>query len=397
MEATLALSIAALLISLLMAALIWAPSGRGQHFGAVVSALVWGGFVISFAALSAGWVHGPGALLATASFAACLALTAVSEPRARWPEVTRQGSVFGVALALCATVLVANTYAQAPTPDANLILIAGQWAALGAALVYSALALGAATPRALMMWPLAALLGALWLGASRASTPTPEALAYAVRLSSEGEVLRWALPALTPSAPSFAFDVTQRVPGAPLALLVSLGATAAGALLPNLRLRRLSLWLGALGALGALGLILWTGFHAALPDPAPYAEHAYALGLERSIPERVLEMGAFTQGVTVSVRWVDVLPDLGLLSAAAAWLAIAASFTPREEEARSEALQIAPWLERLASLLAVAWVLGLIVNWRVHAIYGVGSATEWTLLGAAIVAAGGALIASRSL
>ncbi len=400
-----------MLVTMIMTALasgvalgVWVTGGLGHKvWFERTGYLAWFGLVACFGLLSMEQMHGASALLATASFAATSMLTTVE--RERWGGV-RTGGVLAVVLGLCGVILAANSYYEPVVPDRNLVLFAGQWGALAAAGVASLLAVsyderGEEWSSGLLISMLAG--GALWMGTMRSALP---GWGYAVELSSADQPVRWALPAITPGASSFAFDVTQQVPGVDGVLMLGIiaGLVGAGAVLWGRRaLARLAYGVAALAGGVSLGMVLRTGFNAALPDVAPYVEHARNVGLEKRVPEQVLALGRFEYGETIYVLWLDVLGDVGLLTALVLCAVVGMirqhHLLGRERvSAITSQAKHAPlgrlFGARAAGLLWLGWILGLFINWRLHAIYGVGSATEWTLLGAAVVASGAVLCTS---
>lgn len=386
------------IVSLIVALLLGVMGGvrRDSVWFGRAGTLSWFGLAISFGLISMEQMHGASSLLAAASFAGSCMLTTVE--RERWGGV-RLGCVVPVVLGLCGVILAANSYYDEVVLDRNLVLFAGQWAALAASAVAALMAVsydehGESWGAGVMMALLAG--GALWMGGMRSDLP---GWSYAVELSSGDHPVRWVLPAVTPGASSFSFEVTQPVEFVQGTLLASIVTALVGVVASLMRREKTSFMAYAASAVCSgvsLGLVLWSGFHATLPDVAAYAAHAREVGIEKGVPEQVLAMGGFDYGETIYVLWLDVLGDVGLL-VGVVLCGLIAMYRERAAEqdrlvARDRIAQL--FCVRAAGLLWMGWILGLFVNWRLHTIYGVGSATEWTLLGGALVTSGAALLAA---
>lgn len=385
------------IVALLMALVLVVTGGLLGHkmWFTRLGNVAWLGLAASFGLLSMESMHGVASLLATASLASSCMLTTVE--REAWGGV-RLGGVIAIVLGLCGVILAANSYYDPVVPDRNLVLFAGQWGALAACVVAALMAAshderGESWSAGVMIALLAG--GALWMGNMRSDLP---GWGYAVELTSGNHPVRWVLPAVTPGASSFSFEVTQRVSNVEWALVWSALSGLAGAVLSLMGNRKGAKFCNvsavAAGAV-SLGLVLWAGFHATLPDIAAYTAYAYEVGVEKGIPEQVLAMGGFDYGETIYVLWLDVLGDVGLLAGVVLFGLFGAyrQHTQSEpEHGTSDAPMARLFCARAAGLLWMGWILGLFINWRLHAIYGVGSATEWTLLGAAIVASGASVL-----
>lgn len=401
---TISMAIAALLVSVVLLALGGFFCEHKRLYQGV-GVLPWVGLVGSFGLVSAGLLHGGGALLLCASFAVSCAVSALPCSPVGSGAI-RRVSVIGLISALCAVVLAANSYFEPIVEDPNLVLFAGQWAAIAASL---ALAMGATAKdrgaaRLQDVGLLAtALLGTLFMGAMRHPLP---GFSYAVELSSAGQHVRWALPAVTPGAPLFGFEVVQVVPFMDwlismslLCVLIAGGLTLLG---KSARHAAPALIASALFSLLALGAVLRTGFGATLPDAAPYAAYARDLGVEQGVPEQILAMGRFEVGETIYVLWLDVLGDVALLGGSALLALLVASSLlsratqdalPEPAGANTRHRALREFGLYAAGLCWVGFVLALLINWRIHSVYGVGSVTEWVMMGACLLGSGGALLA----
>lgn len=414
MELTLALAI----VALVNAAMTWLTAMT--HKTTLTRWTIntaWVGVAAGFAGIYLEHTPGVAAAIATAALAAIAALpAAIDALEIKTPSVAI-GSIPGLILGAIATSLAANSLDTTPYLDQNMILFAGQWASLAVVLTLVFSAIGATsassgrpslTGAALLTSSLSG--AALLLGASRTSIPE---FAYSIALYSDGKPVKWALPAVTGNAPNFSFDVTLPIAGAHHLLITAATIAVLAGIVSALKPRvSASTWLlGFAGLCAALaaGSVVSAGMSASLPEAGAYLEHAIELGLNNGIPERILDLGGFVHGDTLSVRWVDILADLGLLGAAALTALTAARFS--FGGASNSSAQTKPTIEstkrtwpvdvedlgalwgrdlvlRAASINWLVWILALLTNWRVHATYGYASASEWVALGAAISLSG---------
>lgn len=401
---TLLMAITSLIVSVLMLALGgFFRENKRLYQG--IGFVPWIGLVGAFGLVSAGLLHGGGALLLCASFAVSCVVSAIPSSTAGSGAI-RRVSVIGLITSLCAVVLAANSYFEPTVDDPNLVLFAGQWSVLAASL---ALGMGATKGDGSgarlqdVGLLLTMLLAALFMGTMR--NPLP-GFAYAVELSSAGQHVRWALPAVTPGAPLFGFEVVQQVPWMDWIVYANMVcALVAGGLcvLGNRSKQAAFAFLGsALCSLLALGAVLRAGFGATLPEAAPYAAYARDLGVEQGVPEQILALGRFDLGDTIYVLWLDVLGDVALFGGSALLaLLVASTLLSRANASPEHAHLEAPIGQKGlreftlygAGLCWMGFALALVINWRVHAIYGVGSATEWVLVGACLLSTSGAILA----
>ena len=419
MEITLSITILSALVTLVAVAGVWTE--RASLSGHAINAS-WLGLVACFVGIYAEVFYGAGPALAAAAFAA-LAVTPVDikDARARQTAHGVSGSI-ALTLAAGAIMISANTFYKPLQVDPNLILLAGHWSAMAAALASMA---GAAS---MAGWDKSRgfssagagvvvagmALGALLLATHRADIALHE---YLVPLSSDGAHVRWALPGLTGGAKAFGFEVTQVVPGAKvLAIITAILAVFAGGVgfFKEGAIKAWA-WLGAAGgAVVTLGVILNTGFKPRLPDQVQYYEHARTMASARGIPDRVLSMGSFDNGDNIYVLWLDILPDC-LMFGGAALLAVlffklskvAVSDVKDAVNEGAPAIRVSPepvditrfWARDLAvkgaAFAMLAWMLSLLLSWRMDAVYGFGAPVEWVMLGAAIATVGAVVAAWR--
>lgn len=414
MELTLTLAIAALVIATLtwLAAMTHKTTVTRWTINAA-----WLGVAAGFAGIYLEYTPGVAAAIATAALAAVAALPATIDALDIKTPSVALGSIPGLVLGAIATSLAANSLDATPYLDQNMILFAGQWASLAVVLTLIFSAIGATsasskkpslTGSALLTSSIAG--AALLLGSSRTSIPE---FAYSIALYSDGKPVKWALPAVTGNAPNFSFEVTLPIDGAHYLLIIAAAVALIAGVVSVIKPRAsASTWLlGVTGLCAAVtaGVIVSAGMSATLPEVSVYLKHATELGLNNGIPERILDLGGFVHGDTLSVRWVDILADLGLLSAAALTALTAMRFslghTPNTDDQAKPTIEStkrtwpvdieelgALWgrdlVLRAASINWLVWILALLTNWRVHATYGYASANEWVALGAAIASSG---------
>lgn len=417
------------IVALLMALALFVSTFREGVVADWAINLAWVGLVATFGLIYAELLPGGAAALCAAAFAAMAAFpTGVAHGKARVGAMGAGGAI-ALMVALGAAIFAANTYYDEVAKDPNLILLAGQWSALSAAITSAVAACGAgmwrrdgrAVPIAAALAIAAMLAGALTMGNLRPEIPQP---GYAVELVSDGQPLRWALPGITPDALAFGFHVTLPVPAVDVLLALAILAALASAIAAFVRRDAIASWaMAAAGVSGAggAGAILYTGFHAALPEVDRYLEYARSLGAEKKIPGRLIELGSFDVGASIYVLWIDILPDLMLIGGAAllalalAWMMReGATFPYREDDVlrrETEALDVARTAPRhwraVASLWArdlgaraaalgwLGWVLTSLLVWRTHATYGFSTPQEWVMLGALIASTGLAMVAWR--
>lgn len=400
-----AITLAMTIYALVVAILLWVSGGFLGKEGLFqkFSWLSWLGLVASFGLLSTQHIHGGGALLLSASIAASCVMASVP---ARWWMAVQRVGVVAVILGICSVILTANAYYEPVIPDRNLILFAGQWSVLAAG-ISAALAAVANDRKAGALLGsgviATALVGAVAMGNMRYALP---GFKYVVELSSGDGIVRWMLPSVTPGASLFNLPVTQVVEGVQWVLLgaavLALVAGAAYVFARKAKQSSVIYGMGGLASFVALGQILWSGFNARLPEMKPYSAFAQELGKEQGVPEQILNMGRFQLGETIYVLWLDVLGDMGLVGAAGL-MAVVLAFALRKESDSTESLageEEHSFLREMslytAGLTWLAWMLSTFLNWRIHAIYGVGSATEWSMLGGALLATGGAILVWHS-
>jgi hypothetical protein len=402
MELTLGIAVASLVVALGCA---FAPA-RASWRGWTASA-AWAGLVASMGAAFGEVAFGGAVALAAAAFAAAAALPA--ELPAPWRART-----FGVAaaapvvLGVAAIVQAANTFFVTPEPDPNLVLYAGCWAALAAALI-SALAGASAAevdperaPTSTGIAIASLFGGAAIIGHARGGAGSG---VFSIPITSDGAPLMWGLPESAGGAGIFGLRVEALAPGVDAALALGAVAALALAVAPVDLKKRSALAAGsAFAALGALGALLSAGMRPELPDAAAYAERASALGAARGVPDDLIAQGAFIMGETYSVLWVDILPALTAMLGALA-LSGALAYSLRRgasggKEARPPGRVTPDTAQGVGDLLArdlsvraaalawLAWMLATLTSWGVFSSYGFASPAEWTALGACMLCAG---------
>lgn len=423
MEITLAITILAALTAVIAAVGVF--TSRSMLTRHAINAS-WLGLVACFFGIYFEVFFGAGAALAAAAFGALASSPVdIKDPRARYGAHGVSASI-ALSLGVGAVMIAANTFYKPTQADPNVILLAGQWVAMAAAMASMA---GAATvagwgknhrfaPAGLGMLVATMAVAALLQATLRADIPINE---YVVPLSSEGAHVRWALPGITGGAKGFGFEVTQVVPGAKaLAIVTALLAIAAG-VLGRLRDVKTASWAWlatAASAVVTLGVVLKAGFGPRLPDAASYYEHARSLAGARGIPDRVLSMGSFDNGEKIYVLWLDILPDCLLFGGAALLALLLFRLSTVQSSWRDEdiamsvnedapAIRVAPdasditalWARDLAvrggALAMLAWVLSLLFSWRSDAVYGFAAPAEWVILGAGLAAVGATIAAWR--
>ena len=216
MEITLAITILAALTAVIAAVGVF--TSRSMLTRHAINAS-WLGLVACFFGIYFEVFFGAGAALAAAAFGALASSPVdIKDPRARYGAHGVSASI-ALSLGVGAVMIAANTFYKPTQADPNVILLAGQWVAMAAAMASMA---GAATvagwgknhrfaPAGLGMLVATMAVAALLQATLRADIPINE---YVVPLSSEGAHVRWALPGITGGAKGFGFEVTQVVPGA---------------------------------------------------------------------------------------------------------------------------------------------------------------------------------------
>ncbi len=402
MELTLGIAVASLVVALGN----WLAPGNVPWRGWLVSA-AWAGLVASMGAAFAEYAFGGGIALSAAAFAAVAALPA--ELPGKWSSVTRRtAGAVPAALGVAAVVHTANTFYVAPELDPNLVLYAGCWAALAAALTSALAGASAAevdperTPTSTGLAIASLLGGAAIIGHVRGGAGSG---IFSIPVSSDGAPLMWGLPESAGGAGIFGLRVEALAPNVDVALAVGAIAALALALMPlDLKKRAALAAVSALGALGAMGALLSAGMRPTLPDVVTYTERASALGAARGVPEDLISKGAFIMGDTYSVLWVDILPALtAMLGAAALAGALALSLIRGAASGKEtrEPGRVTPGTEqgvgdllardlsvRAAALVWLAWMLSALTSWGIFATYGFASPAEWTALGACMMCAG---------
>lgn len=409
-------------LTLALAIVMWGAAWLKPAWMGALNIAAWVGLVGCMIALYFGALPGPAAALAAAGLGA-LAISATARTSALLKPALSAGLSVGVALGL-ASVVLASLPQPADAQPEGLLLYAGQWAALAAALAACAQAAGFSSWRlrdaratiepASIGLIVAGLMGGLYLlGSLRANLPSQ---AYNVALSSETGAVYWGLAPGQGGANALGLRVTLEI-AALNPMLTITGALALVSVFLGARQRWTScarLWaVTAVSALASLGVLLQAGFSPTMPDQAAYLAYAKVVGAELQIPERAVEAGGFIHGKQLFVLWSTILPEITALSLAAllcismmalAWSARsttfhderlgetpAASLPKRLEPQGLEALGALfsrDMMVRAAILLWLGWFLGLLVTWKMQAVYGLASPNEWISLGLAILASG---------
>lgn len=365
-------------------------------------------------------LSGMAAALVAASCAALVALPGQMQDGILRRDATLYGVGFAGILSVCGLVYASVPQAKlvAPTQD-DVLLIAGQWAALAACGASAMVAIGVSRWRDDSRWhglgAMFVVAGALgmtyFMGALRADVPTTH---FVLPLSTEGGPAMWGLAAKHGGAKALGLhamlEVTATNPllwtGAALALVAGLVSWKK----PQIKASAI-LWFVVAGvALAALGTLIQAGFKPVLPDGSKYTTYAQALGADLRIPKNIVSQGGFMTQKSIFVLWSSILGDLGLLMFAAMISLIEGvlSLGRGKEKAAagdaskpSAALRIAPdhrggvaalyardFGLRAAMLIWLSWFLGALASWKMHSTYGFASSSEWTSLGACVLISG---------
>ena len=368
-----------------------------------LNVLSWLGLVGFMCAIYFDAVSGVGAALIAACFGALVALPqGVQNPTLR-QSTTAAGLSVPVMLGLTALVFASTPQGRAAgaLKSDDILIYAGHWAALAACLTCALSAVGAGrifsdrrVQNAGLGLSVLGLVGALVvLGALRADLPAD---AYALPLSSPEGALFWGLDPKHGGASVIGLRATTSA-GAVFPMLGLMGALAlVGAIsVPFLRKARAQaiLW-GGLSALslGTLGALLYAGFSPSLPSSEAFTSHAQAVGAQMGVPKNIVAQGHLPAIKSIFVMWTDILPDIALLSGIAvltglvAVLYLRTSDEPLAQEVGS--LYARDFMVRASMLAWLAWFLGMLASWKMHAVYGFASPSEWSALGFAVLTSG---------
>lgn len=412
-------------LTLALALVMWFSAWFKPAWMGALNITAWVSLVGCMVALYFGALPSPAAALAAAGLGA-LAVSASARTSALAKPALSAGLAVGIALAIASIVLASLPQPADAQPD-GLLLYAGQWAALAAALAACAQAAGFSSwrqrdaretlePAAIGLIVVGLMGGLYLLGSLRANLPSQ---AYNVFLSSETGAVYWGLSPGQGGANALGLRVTLEI-AALNPLLILTGGLALASVFLGARQSWTNcarLWAAsAVGALASLVVLLQAGFSPQLPDLAAYLAYAKVVGAELQIPERAIEAGGFIHGKQLFVLWSTILPEITALSLAAllcismmalALKAKSASSTsaqrelfgltpapgsPKRLEPQSlealGALFSRDMMVRAGVLLWLAWFLGVLVTWKMQAVYGLASPNEWISLGLAIFASG---------
>lgn len=395
--------------------------------------LAWLGLALCMGAIYLGKLPGFSGALSVAALASMVVLPVYVRQRWVWASGVCFGAVIPVALAL-GGVALASRVVEASTPD-NLLLLAGQWATLAAAITAAMSAVGlsawrhrehkghlyvAVAARGVTFVIVAACASLALAGWLRSDVPTWD---WSMPLHVAQGRAMWGLPESMGGPRTFGLRVAMPVDeGVPLLIAIALLALGASLmhyeLRPKLgRQRTAAAWaLTLVATLITVGVVLYHGQSPELPDAAPYLAWASGAARAKGLPDAVLAQAAFSAApAELRVRWATLAPEAFLITllvgliGVTTWLVARRHMHPLRDfdhdepvaDAKAAAQRLLPadgahlgslhardMLVRAAALLWVSWTLGNLVTWRLHGAYGLASPVEWITLGLTLVVTG---------
>ena len=333
----------------------------------------------------------------------------------------RAGRIFaapiGAALPLVAGALgLALQVDIAGGNSGALILYAGHWgtlaAALVAALVASALAssegwgadAGRKTPGMSLGLATAALTGGAYLiGGLRGG---PEGTGWSLPLASDAGGVTWQVPASAGLPQGLWLDVVAELGWmGPLLIAgaaVSLLTAAATRFDAGRRASALGWFVGAAASLAGFVGLLTSRTNVQLPDAAAYKNTASTLLGDVEGAKMLLEQGRFVTEGDLFVPLGAIAPELVMLGVATVVGALAGAFALKscwpgdagdEPRRTAMALHARDYALRAIILGWLSWLLVTLIHWSHFGAVGAGSPAEWNAVGI-LAAATGLLLVS---
>ncbi len=302
------------------------------------------------------------------------------------------------------------------TPSGALLLYAGHWGALGAALVSALIAAALSAGDGWSEAPaaqqpvrrtlglglglaIAALcFGAYLIGAMRGG---PEGLQWSVPLVSSGGMVTWQIPPSPQLPQGLWLDAVADVSWlAPLLIAAAVVAVATGVATLFDASKRASVagWLatGVASLAGVAGLLQARGA-AKLPDAGVYRDTATSIMSDVQNARALAQQGQFVATDGVHVTLASIAPELGMLVVATLLAALAVVFAYRRAwpgEAQREpgraimSLYARDYAYRAVVLGWLSWLLATLIHWNEFGAVGFGSPAEWSAVGALAVMTG---------
>ncbi len=370
--------------------------------------LGWLGVLGGAVGIYTGQLSGSSVLLGTAASAGLAILPVGMKLAAARQFATALAGVIPLILGVFGLVLRVDIAGGNP---GMLLLHAGHWGALSAALVAALMAVGLSssegwatkserkTPGTSVGVAIAALaVGAYIIGSLRGG---PEGISWAVPLASDAGGVVWQVPPLSALPQGLWIEAVANLGWMSPLLL----ATAALALLTGIATRfeagrRASAlgWFvsGAVSLAGLAGL-LTSRANVGLPDATRYQETALNLIGDVEGAQMLVRQGSFITDGAVFVPLGEVAPELAMLAAAALIGALAGLFSLRsswpagdadEPNRTAMALYGRDYALRAVVLGWLGWLLATLIHWNHFGAVGVGSPSEWSAVGLLSVATG---------
>lgn len=369
-----------------------------------LNTLSWLGLVGFMGCIYFDVLGGFGAALIATAFGALVAIPqGVRNPTLR-RSMGLAGLTVPVALSIAAVVF-ASTPQGDPASTLNgddILIYAGHWAALAACLTCALSAVGAGrvgdTPRPQNIGlglSVLGLLGALFImGTLRADVPTD---AYTLPLSSAQGALYWGLDPKHGGESVIGLRATTTAivvyPMLGLMAFLAFMSAVAPPFIRRPKLQFLAWGSVCVVALATLGALIYAGFNPTLPAIEAFVAQAQVVGAQMRVPPEIIVQGHLPEIKSIFVMWTDILPDLIILSSIALLTGLTAILYARPSPQEPSApglggLYARDFMVRASMLAWLAWFLGMLASWKMHAVYGFASPSEWSYLGFAILTSG---------